>query len=89
MLGEIISKLPVDVQLGKLIVLGHIFGVLEEAVIIAAGYVFFLNGCQETSFFGGGHQNSSVPICSQETRLLVESKLLWFQNGFRDLIYEL
>ena len=83
MLGEIISKLPVDVQLGKLIVLGHIFGVLEEAVIIAAGYVFFLNGCQETSFFWGGggsvgHRNSSVPICSQETRLLVESKLLWF-----------
>ena len=56
MLGEIISKLPVDVQLGKLIVLGHIFGVLEEAVIIAAGYVFFLNGCQETSFFLGGGQ---------------------------------
>ena len=54
MLGEIISKLPVDVQLGKLIVLGHIFGVLEEAVIIAAGYVFFLNGCQETFFFWGG-----------------------------------
>ena len=54
MLGEIISKLPVDVQLGKLIVLGHIFGVLEEAVIIAAGYVFFLNGCQETSFLRGG-----------------------------------
>ena len=87
MLGEIISKLPVDVQLGKLIVLGHIFGVLEEAVIIAAGYVFFLNGCQETSFFLGGggggsvgHRNSSVPICSQETRLLVESKLLSNQN---------
>ena len=27
-LGEIIAKLPVDVRLGKLIVLGHIFGVL-------------------------------------------------------------
>ena len=39
-LGEIISKLPVDVQLGKLIVLGHIFGVLKEAIIIAAGFVY-------------------------------------------------
>ena len=39
-LGEIIAKLPIDVKLGKLIFLGHIFGVLEEAVIIACG----LNG---------------------------------------------
>jgi ATP-dependent RNA helicase TDRD9 len=39
-LGEVISKLPLDVQLGKLIVLGHIFGVLDDAIIIAAG----LNG---------------------------------------------
>ena len=39
-LGQIIVKLPVDVLLGKLIVLGHIFGVLEDMVIIAAG----LNG---------------------------------------------
>ena len=36
-LGEIIAKLPLDVRLGKLTVLGHIFGVLEETVIIAAG----------------------------------------------------
>ena len=39
-LGEVLARLPVDVKLGKLIVLGHIFGVLEEAVIVAAG----LNG---------------------------------------------
>ena len=39
-LGEVVAKLPVDVKLGKLVVLGHIFGVLEEAVIIASG----LNG---------------------------------------------
>ena len=36
-LGEIIAKLPVDVRLGKLIVLGHIFGVLEETIVIASG----------------------------------------------------
>ena len=39
-LGEIVAKLPIDVKLGKLIFLGHIFGVLEEAIIIACG----LNG---------------------------------------------
>ena len=39
-LGEIMAKLPLDVKLGKMIVLGHIFGILEEAIIIAAG----LNG---------------------------------------------
>ena len=33
-LGEIVAHLPVDVKLGKLIVLGHIFGVLEESIII-------------------------------------------------------
>ena len=37
MLGELIAKLPVDVQLGKLIVFGHLFGVLDKAIIIAAG----------------------------------------------------
>ena len=39
-MGEIIARLPVDVKLGKLIVLGHIFGVLEDSIIIASG----LNG---------------------------------------------
>ena len=36
-LGELIAMLPVDVRLGKLIVLGHIFGVLEETIVIASG----------------------------------------------------
>ena len=36
-LGEIIASLPVDISLGKLIVLGHIFNVLDECIIIAAG----------------------------------------------------
>ena len=36
-LGEIVAGLPVDVKLGKLIVYGHLFDVLDECVIIAAG----------------------------------------------------
>ncbi len=36
-LGEIVAGLPVDIKLGKLILYGHLFGVLEECVVIAAG----------------------------------------------------
>ncbi|OCT68434.1 hypothetical protein XELAEV_18039735mg [Xenopus laevis] len=35
-LGKVLAQLPVDLQLGKLIVLGHVFGCLEECIIIAA-----------------------------------------------------
>ena len=30
------GQLPVDIQLGKLILLGHAFGKLREAIILAA-----------------------------------------------------
>uniref|UniRef100_UPI00398E9638 ATP-dependent RNA helicase TDRD9 isoform X3 n=1 Tax=Pristiophorus japonicus TaxID=55135 RepID=UPI00398E9638 len=35
-LGKVLACLPVDLQLGKLVVLGHVFGCLEECLIIAA-----------------------------------------------------
>ncbi|KAM8921066.1 ATP-dependent RNA helicase TDRD9 [Pelodytes ibericus] len=35
-LGKVLAQLPIDLQLGKLIVLGHVFGCLEECLIIAA-----------------------------------------------------
>ncbi|NXK75720.1 TDRD9 helicase, partial [Amazona guildingii] len=35
-LGKVLAQLPVDLHLGKLIVLGHAFGCLEECLIIAA-----------------------------------------------------
>ncbi|CAD0203892.1 unnamed protein product [Chrysodeixis includens] len=35
-LGRVCAKLPVDVKLSKLIMLGYIYGCLEEAVIMAA-----------------------------------------------------
>ncbi|NXD34259.1 TDRD9 helicase, partial [Copsychus sechellarum] len=35
-LGMLLTELPVDLHLGKLIVLGHVFGCLEECLIIAA-----------------------------------------------------
>lgn len=35
--GEIMSKLPLNVRISKLIILGHIFNCLEECIIIGAG----------------------------------------------------
>ena len=35
-LGRILSELPLEVRLGKLVVLGHVFGCLEECLVIAA-----------------------------------------------------
>ncbi|KAJ0062697.1 hypothetical protein NL108_004311, partial [Boleophthalmus pectinirostris] len=37
-LGRVLAHLPVDLYLGKLIVLGHVFGCLEECLIIAASH---------------------------------------------------
>lgn len=33
-LGRVLAHLPVDLYLGKMIVLGHIFGCLNECLII-------------------------------------------------------
>ncbi|KAG7511385.1 ATP-dependent RNA helicase TDRD9 [Solea senegalensis] len=43
-LGRVLAHLPVDLHLGKMIVLGHVFGCLEESLIIAAS-------CSLKSFF--------------------------------------
>ena len=34
LLGRILADLPIDIILGKLILLGHVFNVLEQTVII-------------------------------------------------------
>lgn len=34
-LGSVLGKLPVDIHLGKLMVLGYVFGILEETIIIS------------------------------------------------------
>ncbi|XP_059209992.1 ATP-dependent RNA helicase TDRD9 isoform X2 [Centropristis striata] len=37
-LGRVLAHLPVDLRMGKMIVLGHIFGCLDECLIIAASH---------------------------------------------------
>ena len=36
-MGRVLATLPVDVRLGKLMLLGYVFGCLDDCVIIAAG----------------------------------------------------
>ena len=38
LVGRVMESLPVDVKLGKLIVLGHAFGCLESCLVIAAAH---------------------------------------------------
>ncbi|KAM3849977.1 ATP-dependent RNA helicase TDRD9-like [Diretmus argenteus] len=37
-LGRVLAQLPVNLHLGKMIVLGHVFGCLDECLIIAAAH---------------------------------------------------
>lgn len=39
-LGEIMASLPCDIRITKLIILGYLFSILDEAIIIAAGLNF-------------------------------------------------
>lgn len=41
-LGRVIAYLPVDLHLGKMIVLGHVFGCLDESLIIGQSVVRLL-----------------------------------------------
>ena len=47
------SKLPLDVKFSRLIVLGHVFGVLEESIII--GIVVFVVTSFSTSYIRHNH----------------------------------
>ncbi|NWH16644.1 TDRD9 helicase, partial [Grus americana] len=71
-LGRILAQLPVDLHLGKLIVLGHVFGCLEECLIIAAALSlrnFFavpfkqhVDGYRNKLFFAGNSKSDCIAI---------------------------
>ncbi|XP_072193856.1 ATP-dependent RNA helicase TDRD9 isoform X1 [Excalfactoria chinensis] len=72
LLGNILVHLPVDLHLGKLIVLGHVFGCLEECLIIAAALSlqnFFIepfkqsiDGYRSKFFFCGNSKSDCIAI---------------------------
>ncbi|XP_074439952.1 ATP-dependent RNA helicase TDRD9 isoform X2 [Larus michahellis] len=71
-LGNVLTQLPVDLHLGKLIVLGHVFGCLEECLIIAAALSlrnFFavpfkqhVDGYRNKLFFAGNSKSDCIAI---------------------------
>ncbi|KAM8783555.1 ATP-dependent RNA helicase TDRD9 [Rhynchonycteris naso] len=71
-LGRVLAQLPVSQQLGKLIVLGHVFGCLEECLIIAAALSlknFFampfrqhLNGYRSKVYFSGHSKSDCIAL---------------------------
>ncbi|XP_039392318.1 ATP-dependent RNA helicase TDRD9 isoform X5 [Mauremys reevesii] len=71
-LGRVLAHLPVDQQLGKLIVLGHVFGCLEECLIIAAALSlknFFampfrqhLDGYRNKMIFAGNSKSDCIAL---------------------------
>ncbi|XP_069494292.1 ATP-dependent RNA helicase TDRD9 [Ambystoma mexicanum] len=71
-LGMVLAELPVDLYLGKLIVLGHVFGCLEECLIIAAGlslksffampYRQHLDGYRNKMNFSGNSRSDCIAL---------------------------
>ncbi|NXP99824.1 TDRD9 helicase, partial [Vidua macroura] len=71
-LGTVLTQLPVDLHLGKLIVLGHVFGCLEECLIIAAALSsrnFFavpfkkhVDAYRKKMFFAGNSRSDCIAI---------------------------
>ncbi|XP_008823752.1 ATP-dependent RNA helicase TDRD9 isoform X2 [Nannospalax galili] len=71
-LGRVLAQLPVSQQLGKLIVLGHVFGCLDECLIIAAALSlknFFtmpfrqhLDGYRNKVYFSGSSKSDCLAL---------------------------
>ena len=69
-LGKLVSSMPIDVRLGKLVIFGHLFNCLEENIIIAAGL-------SNKSIF-------SFP--SQQKSAGYNHKFIWSKRSFSDCI---
>ncbi|XP_071787183.1 ATP-dependent RNA helicase TDRD9-like [Asterias amurensis] len=69
-LGQVLSELPVDIRVGKLLVLGHVFDCLRECLIIGAGL-------SVKSFFARPYKDQLKSY---------GSKLKWAGKSFSDCI---
>uniref|UniRef100_A0A8D3DRD0 RNA helicase n=1 Tax=Scophthalmus maximus TaxID=52904 RepID=A0A8D3DRD0_SCOMX len=93
-LGRVLAHLPVDLYLGKMIVLGHVFGCLDECLIIAASHSpksFFaipsmqqLAGHRSKLAFARGTPSDSIAfvnafkVCSSQP----QDELYWGKENF-------
>jgi len=73
-LGKVISSLPIDVHLSKLIVVSQVFDVLEDAIIVAA--------CLSTN-------RSVVKYLYQDPLESYDRKLDWANGSYSDLFVSL
>ncbi|TKS86578.1 putative ATP-dependent RNA helicase TDRD9 [Collichthys lucidus] len=86
-LGRVLAHLPVDLYLGKMVVLGHIFGCLDECLIIAASHSmksFFaipsmqqLAGHRSKLAFARGTPSDSIAIVNA-----FKDELNWGKENF-------
>ncbi|KAF0044375.1 hypothetical protein F2P81_003533 [Scophthalmus maximus] len=80
-LGRVLAHLPVDLYLGKMIVLGHVFGCLDECLIIAASH-------SPKSFFA---IPSMQQLAGHRSKLAfargTPSDSIAFVNAFKDELY--
>uniref|UniRef100_A0A8C8AEG8 ATP-dependent RNA helicase TDRD9 n=1 Tax=Otus sunia TaxID=257818 RepID=A0A8C8AEG8_9STRI len=79
-LGRVLAQLPVDLHLGKLIVLGHVFGCLEECLIIAAALSL-------RNFFAVPFKQYAWQACTQKGKL--RHPKVTFQFQVAELYYNL
>ncbi|KAJ9575275.1 hypothetical protein L9F63_025775, partial [Diploptera punctata] len=70
LMGHVMAKLPIDIHISKLIVLGHVFSVLEECIIMGAA--MSLKSVFSTPF--------------QERLAAYNSKLTWADSSCSDCI---
>lgn len=69
-LGRVVSRLPIDVHLGKLVMLGYVFNILEECIIMAAGL-------SSKNIFTSPYQKKL---------LAYQVKMAWAEGSFSDPI---
>lgn len=71
--GNVLASLPLDMRLGKLLVLGYVFGCLKDCIVIAACL-------SKSSFFVCLHQHSNQSF---------KKKLAWAKGTFSDCLASL
>lgn len=73
-LGRVLAQLPVNQQLGKLIVLGHVFGCLDECLIIGK--------CENKYMLMGSLYNTTLTILHSSCLFFMVSGSSFFEEFF-------
>ena len=58
--GKVLGSLPVDVRVGKLLILGHVFGCLDECLIIGMMFIYSLQRFYSRLYFSSLYSQVSL-----------------------------